>query len=96
MSNYRAFKGTERRLARLLGGERVGHLGGEDVAAGAIAAESKHRKQLPQWLKAAVAQARGNAGEGRLGVVVLHEHGKHTTSDIVCLSLTDFLEWFGT
>ena len=79
-----------------MGGERVGHLGAEDVSAGIIAAESKHRKQLPQWLKDAVTQARANAGPDRLGVVVLHEHGKHTTSDIVCLSLTDFLEWFST
>ena len=96
VSRYRAPKGSERRLARLLGGQRRGPHGGEDVDAGMIAAESMHRKRVPQWLKDAVAQARRNAGSDRLGVVVLHEHGKHAVSDLVVWSLADWLDWFGT
>lgn len=82
-------------MARLLNGKRTGHLGGEDVDAGALAVETKHRKQLPQWLKDAVDQARRNAGDDRLGLVVLHEHGRHAVSDLVVLSFGDWLDWFG-
>lgn len=95
MSTYKVHKHTERRLAKLLGGRRTGHLGKADVSAGLIRAEVKHRKTLPQWLKDALDQARGNAENGQLGVVILHEHGRHATNDVVCLSLADWLDWFG-
>ena len=96
MSVYRPYKQTERRVARVLGGRRTGHTGKADVTAGWLVAECKHRKKLPAWLKDAIAQAKRNAGVSQLGVVVLHEHGQRGDRDIVCLSLADWLEWFGT
>ena len=54
------WKETERRTARLLGGQRVGCTGKAtpDVVAGWLVAECKHRKTLPQWIAHALAQAR--------------------------------------
>jgi hypothetical protein len=95
MSKYASYKNSERRIARLLRGERRGHLGAEDVRAGPIRAEVKHRKQLPQWLKDAVMQANGNVEDGQLAIVILHEHGRHAQNDLVVLPLTSWLDWFG-
>jgi hypothetical protein len=54
MSKYRPFKATEREIAKRLGGERTGHLGGADVVTGWLSVECKHRKTLPKWLKDAL------------------------------------------
>lgn len=89
------WKETERRTARLLGGQRVGCTGKAtpDVVAGWLVAECKHRKTLPQWIAHALAQARTAAGATRLGVAVLH--GKGARDSWVVLSLADWLAWFG-
>lgn len=87
---------TERAIARRLGGKRQGAVGrtGADVLNDWLAAEVKHRKRLPQWLKDALEQARTGAGE-RLPLVILHEAGQRRSDDLVVLRLADFQEWFG-
>ena len=95
MSKYRPFKATERVIAKRLGGERHGHLGGADVITDWLSVECKHRKALPQWLKDALEQARRNAWGDKLPLVVLHEHGERHDDDLVLLSLADFERWFG-
>lgn len=92
-----AWKDTERRIARLLHGERTGNRGAatEDVAHIWLSVEVKHRRQLPSWLTAAMQQAQRNAPAGRLPIVVLHAHGTRGANDVVCLRLADFLDWFG-
>jgi len=89
------WKDAERRTARKLGGERVGCTGRHtpDVITDWLAVEVKHRRRLPVWIAEAVASARQHAGQDRLGIAVLHEHGKHDS--LVVLSLADFREWFG-
>ena len=89
------WKATERRVAAILGGDRVGCTGeaSPDVVTDWLAVEVKHRRALPAWLKAALAQAKANAPEGKLPVVILHEHGRHDS--LVLLSMRDFAEWFG-
>ena len=93
MSRYRSFKATERQIAKRLGGERHGHLGGADVVADWLSVECKHRKMLHKWLKDALEQAKGNADGDQLALVVLHEHGARHDDDIVLLSLRDFEKW---
>lgn len=44
---------------------------------------------------AAVGQARANAPDARLPVVILHQVGARHDSDLVVLALGDFEEWFG-
>lgn len=95
MSKYRSFKGTERAMARRLGGKRTGHLGGQDVDAGWLSAECKHRKQIPTWLTDALTQARRHAQPEQLPIVILHQHGARHDDNLVVLRLADFQEWFG-
>ena len=95
MSKYRTFKTTERQIAKRLGGERHGHLGGADVITDWLSVECKHQKALPKWLKDALGQAKRNAEDGQLALVLLHEHGARHDDDLVLLSLADFQKWFG-
>ena len=95
MSVYRTFKGVERAIAKRLGGQRVGHLGGADVVTDWLSVEVKTRRALPGWLRDAIAQTKGNAGISQLPIVVLHQTGTKHTGDIVCLSLADFEQWIG-
>jgi len=94
MSNT-TWKRTERRTAQRLGGERVGATGKStpDVVTPWLTVECKHRTALPRWLVDALSKVRRQAYPSRLGVVVLHEAGRHDS--IVCLSLSDFVDWFG-
>lgn len=89
------WKRHERRVAQALGGRRLGATGREnpDVDAGWLQIECKHRARLPGWIGQALAKVRGQAGPGRLGIVVAHElRGRDSW---VILSLKDFQEWFG-
>lgn len=94
----RAWKRTERRVAAVLGGQRIPITGrkGPDVSHPLLAIEVKHRAVLPQWLRAAVAQAVACAGRDQLPVAVLHEAGQHHSEHMVVLRLRDFRGIFGT
>lgn len=91
------WKKHERRVARLLGGKRNGATGAAtaDVESDWLAVECKARKALPQWLENALLQAENAAGDEQLPIAVLHQVGRHSRNDIVCLRLSDFAEWFG-
>ncbi len=66
-----------------------------DVETTAFSVEVKHRKALPAWLEAAMAQAETNATPGKLAIVVLHESGRRHENDLVLVRMRDFEEWFG-
>ena len=89
------WKNAERRIARAVGGRRIGNTGRAtaDVDAGWLAVEVKQRKRLPVWLTSALAQARRNAGDGQLAIVTLHE--RYARDSLVLMALSDFCEWFG-
>ncbi|MCC7354531.1 MAG: hypothetical protein IT330_12345 [Anaerolineae bacterium] len=91
----KAWKQHERRTAKALNGQRTGPSGraGPDVVSDWLCVECKHRKVLPQWLTAAAAKIRGQAGPNRLGITVLHAKGRRDS--LVLLSLHDFVDWFG-
>ena len=93
----KAWKEHERRTARRLSGVRTGNTGTAvaDVTAGPWAVECKSRKELPAWLLDAMTQAKRNAGASQTGIVVLHQVGRRSDSDIVCMSLADFTAWAG-
>lgn len=92
-----SWKESERRIAKLLHGKRTGNTGSatEDVAHDWLSVEVKHRRSLPAWLTAALAQAQRNAPAGRLPVVILHQHNSRAVNDVVCMRLGNWLDWFG-
>jgi hypothetical protein len=89
------WKSVERRLAKELGGERVGILGGEDVRHGRLSVEVKTRKELPRFLIKTYGQAADNARAGKLPLLVLKERCKRYADCLCILRLSDFLELFG-
>lgn len=95
----RTWKRVERRVASLLGGQRVPLSGRAPSLKGDVrvddwlVVEVKHRQRLPRWLMEALAGVREAAGPGRLGIVVLHERGRRHA--LVLASLRDFRDWFG-
>ena len=95
MSVYRTFKGTERTVAKLLGGKRTGHTGGADVTCTWLSVEVKHRATVPAWLRGAVAQAKRNAGAMQLPIALIHQHGDRHGGDLVVMTLDDFRDFFG-
>ena len=78
MSTYGARKTGERRRAKRLGGERVGHLSGPvDDGAGWLQVQVRCMQHVPAWLTDALGKARTEAGARRLGLVVLSLGGFH-------------------
>jgi len=90
-------KNVERTIAQKTGGTRVGVTGKAtpDVVNDWLSIEVKSRQRLPLWLKNAMAQAKRNAIEGTLAIVVLHEKRQRYDDDIVMMTLKDFNDWFG-
>ena len=91
------WKTCERRIAQLLGGQRVPVSGrargyAPDVEHPDLAIECKSRRQLPAWLLDALAQARAATKDGRVPVVVLHQDRQQYRDALVVMRLADFLE----
>ena len=93
----KTWKRAEKRVAEILGGQRVGNTGKatEDVRTRWLRVEVKTRKGFPLWIKRALAQVLRTTGPSQLGIVVLHEKGQRYDDSLVVLRLKDFQEWFG-
>lgn len=87
--NRKRAKEVERRLAKKLGGRRVGILGQEDIEHERFSIEVKSRKKFvaEAWMK----QAEKNA-KGKIPIVIVHVTGKHHENDYVIIKLKDFKE----
>jgi len=92
-----AWKDLERRVARLLGGKRIGNTGKAtaDVVTPWLSIECKYRASLPTWLKEADTQSHRNAEDSKLPITILFEKGRRTGDSLVLLRLSDFEQWFG-
>ncbi|MBC7242627.1 MAG: hypothetical protein H5T60_09305 [Anaerolineae bacterium] len=91
----KAWKRTEREVAKRLGGQRIpvsGRARGSapDVATTWAAIEVKSRRKLPLWLLDAIAQAEAAAKPGQVAVAILHQHGCRYDDSIVVMRLRDF------
>ena len=98
MTSRTRWKRHERTTARLLGTERLPNSGGgqADCIAGPFAVEHKLRKELPAWRWAALDQARRNAREGQMPLVVLAEATSgRRTRHVVVLDFGDWLDLHG-
>lgn len=83
------WKVAERRVAEILGGERVpinGRIRGSapDIEHPALSLEVKSRKSVPVWLTQALEQATASSRDGKLPVSVIHVAGK-PYADAVCI-----------
>ncbi len=89
------WKDFERRVARSIGGRRVGPTGTAtpDVISDWLRIECKERHALPAWLSDPLRKVRSQTPADALGVVVWHEVGAHDA--ILVMSFADFVDWFG-
>ena len=93
----RAWKATERAIAKRLGGRRQPSTGrrSADIVHPWLAIEVKHRQELPEWLKEAMQQAVAVASSDQLAIAILHERYRRHSDDLVVMRLKDFEDWFG-
>ena len=93
------WKACERRVAKLLGGQRVPVTGRQrgdtpDIEHAALSIEVKSRKSLPAWLLGALGQARAASEEGKIPVVVLHQDRVPYAESLIVLTLKDFANYY--
>ena len=86
--NRQRGKRTERKTAELLGGQRVGILGGEDVQHDKYSIECKDlgRCAVVKYVE----QAERNCPEGKTPLTVIHIRGKLRENDLVIMRMKDF------
>ena len=93
------WKEAERRIASILGGERVPvsgrHRRGDqpDIEHETLSLEVKHRKSLPAWLHDAMDQAVKSRKGSQLPMVVLHEKGQSYEKSFCIIRLEDVQEY---
>ena len=97
----KAWKRTERGIAKFLGGERVPITGRQrgsvpDIKHKWLSIEVKHRASLPQWLSDALSQAQASVDGDQLPIAVLHESGANHADDMIVVRAGNFTDWFGT
>jgi hypothetical protein len=94
------WKNVERKIADILGGERVPVSGRQrgsapDIEHEWLSLEVKHRKTLPAWLHDAMDQAVKSDKGNQLPMVVLHEKQMEYGNSYAVIRLNDFVEYFG-
>ena len=92
------WKACERRIAELLGGQRIpvsGRTRGDcpDIEHPTLSIECKSRKKLPAWIEDAMKQAEASAKDGQLPVVVLHQDRAPYAESLILSRLDDFAEY---
>lgn len=94
------FKAVERKIAELLGGQRVpinGRTRGSapDIAHSWLSPEVKSYDQRPPSIHEAMAQAEASSRGAQLPVSVFHRNGDRYGQAVLMMRLSDFLDWFG-
>lgn len=91
--NKHAGRKYQAKLARLVGGKSVGTIEGQDIEHPMFSFEAKKRQAFVAcaWMN----QARRNAPEGKVPVVVVHVTGQRHSDDLVVCSLRDWLDLHG-
>jgi hypothetical protein len=92
------WKACERRIAELLGGQRIpvsGRTRGDcpDIEHPTLSIECKNRKKLPAWIEDAMNQAEASAKDGQLPVVVLHQDRAPYAESLILSRLDDFVDY---
>lgn len=87
--NRQRGKETEKAIAKIFNGERMGLLGGEDVRHQKFSIEVKSRIKFvgKKWMT----QAERNNKRAKIPIVVVHEKNKSHENDLVIINIQDFL-----
>lgn len=98
MSDKR-WKATERKIAELLGGERVPVTGRQrgsapDIQHPFFSIEVKDRQSLPDWILDAMNQADESNPGDKTPIVVLHQKGMKTEDGLTIVRLGDIMEMY--
>lgn len=93
----KTWKSAERKIAALLGGERVPVTGRQrgsapDIQHDVFSIEVKHRAQLPDWLFDAMRQAEASQRGDQIPLAVFHLKGMAYRESLVVLRLEDLLK----
>ena len=91
--NKRRGKAYQSRLAKRLGGENIGTLGGEDIRHPYLSVEAKTRKVFVG--EKYMSQAKANCPTGKIPIVVIHVVGREYKDDLVLIRLADFEDLYG-
>jgi len=88
------WKAQERRIARALNCVRLKRGGepGPDLENEVLKVEVKDRAELPAWIIAGLAQARGFTSPSQLGILVLTSNS--TRQALVVMDLRDYQDWY--
>lgn len=95
----KTWKHAERRVARILGGTRIGPAGFNtaDVTHPLCSVSVKYRKNLPAWALACLEEARGfKRVDGKVPLLILLGKGMRITDGLVVLRVSDFQQLYGT
>lgn len=90
--NRQRGKRTERKIAEILNGRRLGVLGKHDVESEEFGVEVKSREKLPKWFKDFWQQTINNCPEGLIPLLVIHKLNQRYDDDWVVIRMKDFLE----
>jgi len=93
--NRKRGKRNERALAKLLGGQRVGILGQEDIKMGMFSVECKSMVEFPKRISNNMSQAERNAPDGKIPILVWHKGNQRREQDLVILRLKDWIDLHG-
>jgi hypothetical protein len=94
MTNRTRGKNTERAIAKIVGGKRIGTLCGEDIQHDDYSIEVKNR--VKSTAHGFMAQAIRNCPQGKTPMVIIHKHGDLHGNDLVCVRLKDWESWNGS
>jgi len=88
------WKAQERRVARALNCVRLKRGGepGPDLENEVLKVEVKDRAELPAWILAGLAQARGFTTQRQLGILVITSNS--TRQALVVMDLRDYQDWY--
>lgn len=94
MTNRSRGKQNERDVARLIGGKRVGIMGGEDVEHEVFSIECK---SMARWSLSGkwIEQMVRNAPEGKVPLLWLHKKDARRVNDLICIRYGDWVDLYG-
>lgn len=89
MARTKTWKNTERKIAAIVGGDRVGNSGSntEDVTHPVFSIEVKHRAAIPALITDGWGQAVRNAPEDKQPLLVIHGKGSRNYFAVIPLDV---------